>query len=74
MTLEEALEHFKSGYDLCKKLGITPTNYSKWKKQGFIPLKQQFLINKFTGLNLPIDLDKDAMDKRLMHYNKNKAD
>ena len=33
MTLDEALRHFESGYQLCKKLGITPTNYSKWKKQ-----------------------------------------
>ncbi len=65
MTIDEALQHFKSGYDLCKKLGITPTNYSKWKKQGFIPLKQQFLINQMTGANLPIDVDKQAMEERL---------
>jgi hypothetical protein len=65
MTIDEALIHFKSGYDLCKKLGITPTNYSKWKKQNFIPLKQQFLINQLTGANMPIDIDKEAMDVRI---------
>ena len=65
MTLDEALRHFESGYQLCKKLGITPTNYSKWKKQNFIPLKQQFLINQLTGANMPIDLDKEAMERRI---------
>lgn len=65
MTLDEALVHFKSGYELCKKLGIAPTNYSIWKKQNFIPLKQQFLINKLIGIELPIDVDKEAMEKRI---------
>lgn len=65
MTLDEALKHFDSGYQLCKKLGITPTNYSKWKKQNFIPLKQQFLINKLTGADMPIDLDSESMKERL---------
>lgn len=65
MTIDEALKYFKSGYDLCKQLGITPTNYSKWKKQGFIPLKQQFLINQLTNANMHIDIDKKAMEGRL---------
>lgn len=65
MTLEEALTQFNSGYHLCQKLGIKPSNYSKWKAQNWIPLKQQFLINEITGANLPIDLDKEAMEKRV---------
>lgn len=65
MTLDEALKHFESGYQLCKKLGITPTNYSKWKKQNFIPLKQQFLINQLTEANMPIDVDKESMNRRI---------
>ncbi|MBA2649321.1 MAG: hypothetical protein H0U75_06940 [Legionella sp.] len=70
MTIKEALQYFKSGYDLCKKLGLTHPNYSKWKKQDFIPLKQQFLINQITGANLPIDIDKISMEKRI----KNKSE
>lgn len=66
MTLEEALKHFKSGYDLCKKLDISYTNIVRWKKQNFIPLRQQFRINEITGLDMPIDLDKDAMECRLL--------
>ena len=65
MTLDEALIHFKSGYELCKKLEISPTNYSIWKKQNFIPLKQQFLINQLLGIDMPIDIDKEAMEKRI---------
>jgi hypothetical protein len=46
-------------------------HYFKWKKQNFIPLKQQFLINQLTGANMPIDVDKEAMEARLgkMDYN-----
>lgn len=69
MTLEEALQHFKSGYEMCKQLGILPVNYSKWKGKSFIPLKQQHRINEITGSNMPIDIDKPAMEKRLSGNN-----
>ena len=66
MTIDEALKYFNSGYDMCSKLHIQPSNYTRWKIQNFIPLKQQFLINKITGANMPIDLDIESMKKRLM--------
>lgn len=69
MTIEEVLLHFKSGYQLCKKLGIEPTNFYIWKKQNFIPIRQQFLINKLIGSNMPIDFDKETMDQRLAKQN-----
>lgn len=65
MTLEEALKYFQSGYEMCSKLGIRPSNYTRWKAQNFIPLKQQFLINQLTGGEMPIDLDKKEMEKRI---------
>lgn len=65
MTLEEALKNFNSGYHLCQKLGIKPSNYSKWKSQNWIPLKQQFMINEILDEKLPIDIDKEAMEKRV---------
>lgn len=65
MTIEEALKYFNSGYDLCNKLGIAHPNMVRWKKQNFIPLKQQLKINEITGVNMPIDMDKEAMEKRL---------
>jgi hypothetical protein len=66
MTLEEALEYFNSGYHLCQKLRITPTNAYKWKKNNFIPVKNQFLINKVIGEDLPIDMSKEEMEIRLL--------
>jgi hypothetical protein len=65
MTIEEALKYFNSGYDLCNQLGIAHTNMVRWKKQNFIPLKQQLKINQITGANMPIDIDKEAMEARL---------
>jgi len=65
MNVNEALNYFISGYDLCKKLGIKPQNYSKWKKQDWIPLKQQHKINELIGKALPIDIDQESLAKRL---------
>jgi hypothetical protein len=69
MTLEEALQHFPTGYNLCKKLKITSTNVNIWRKNGFIPLKQQFLINRLVGIDMPIDLNKEEMYLRLSKSN-----
>ena len=65
MTLKEAMQHFSTGYQLCKRLKITSTNYYRWRQNGFIPLKQQFLINRVLGTDLPIDFDKESMEKRI---------
>ncbi|HEY2811783.1 MAG TPA: hypothetical protein VGJ00_10405 [Rhabdochlamydiaceae bacterium] len=65
MTIDEALVHFKSGYQMAKKLNLEPVNFYTWKRKNFIPLKQQFLINRLLGLNLPIDYDKEAMQARI---------
>lgn len=65
MTIDEALKHFRSGYELCKKIGAHTAAFTRWKKQNFIPVTQQLKINEITGANMPIDLDKEAMKKRL---------
>jgi hypothetical protein len=65
MTLNEALDYFGTGYKLCKKLGITPTNYSTWKRRDFIPIKRQLMINMLIEDELPIDIDKESMDRRI---------
>lgn len=65
MTIDEALKHFVSGYELCKKLEIKSQNFYKWKSAGWIPLKQQHRINELVGGVLPIDIDKDALSIRL---------
>jgi hypothetical protein len=65
MNINEATQYFGSGYDLCKKLGIKSQNFYKWKKADWIPLKQQHKINDLVGGILPIDIDKEALNKRL---------
>lgn len=65
MNINEAVQYFGSGYELCKKLGIRAQNYSKWKKADWIPLKQQHKINDLVGGVLPIDIDREALNKRL---------
>lgn len=65
MTIDEALKHFRSAYDLCQKIKVAQSNFSRWKKQNFIPVTQQLRINQITGMNMPIDIDKEAMERRV---------
>lgn len=65
MTIEEAMKYFNSGYDLCKKINSHGSNLTRWKKTGFIPVAQQLKINMVIGENLPIDLSKEDMLKRI---------
>lgn len=65
MSIDEALEYFQSGYEMCSKLDIRASNYTRWKAQKFIPVTQQVRINQLTGANMPIDVDKEAMEERL---------
>lgn len=69
MTIDEVLQHFSTGYKVCKELNLTHTNFYKWKQAGFIPVKQQTRINRYLGINLPIDIDKDEMLRRLARGN-----
>lgn len=64
MNVDEAVEYFDSGYDLSKQLKIKSQNFYKWKRQGWIPLKQQHKINQLVGGVLPIDIDKESLQKR----------
>lgn len=65
MSIDEALKYFQSGYEMCSRLGIRPSNYTRWKVQNFIPLKQQLKINEITDAKLPIDMDKESMEERI---------
>lgn len=65
MTIEEALSHFRTPYELCQKIKVAQSNFTRWKKQNFIPVAQQLKINQVTGANMPIDIDKQAMEKRV---------
>lgn len=71
MNVDEALKHFKSGYDLCKKIGAHTSAFSRWKREGgWIPLEKQLEINRVTGLDLHIDLTKELLKKRIQKEQK----
>lgn len=56
MTLEDALKEFGgTGYKLCSALGISDRNFTRWKKQGWIPHAQQLRIEILTDGRLKAD-------------------
>ncbi len=46
MTIDEAREWFGNLNKVCQALNIASQNMTKWKKQGYIPWKQQFIIEE----------------------------
>lgn len=67
MNVNEALEHFKSAYELAIKIGAHGSAVGSWKRDllGWIPVQKQLLINQVLGLDLPIDLTKPLLQQRL---------
>jgi hypothetical protein len=48
MTIEEVVAWFGNLNQCCLAIQIASQNMTKWKKQGYIPWKQQFKIATFT--------------------------
>ena len=69
MTLEQAIVEYGSGYGLCKALGISTQNYTRWRKQGWIPQAQQLRLEKIT--NGKLIADKFGPDRRPVNSSKN---
>jgi hypothetical protein len=66
MTITETAEYFGTLYRACKELKIVPQNMTRWKKQGYIPLIQQYRIAELTeGILMPDEIDP----KELRHRN-----
>ena len=58
MTIDEVEAWFGNLNQACIALKIASQNMTKWKKQGYIPLKQQFRIAVITrGELLPDEED-----------------
>jgi hypothetical protein len=58
MTIEEVIAWFGNLNQACIAIDIASQNMTKWKKQGYIPWKQQFKIATVTeGELLPDDED-----------------
>lgn len=48
MTLEEIEQYFGSLYRACITLGLKPPNITKWRRNGYVPLLQQYRIAELT--------------------------
>ncbi len=58
MSIDEVVSWFGNLNQACIALNIASQNMTKWKKQGYIPYKQQFRIAQLTeGELLPDDED-----------------
>jgi hypothetical protein len=68
MTLEEAEKYFGSLHAATVKLGIAFQNMTRWRKQGYIPLLQQYRIAELTDG----ELMPDELDPKIVNYNKRK--
>ena len=56
MTYEEVEKYYGSGYRIADKGGFSRGAPYNWKKQGFIPIETQMLIEKRTEGALKADL------------------
>lgn len=66
MSIDEARQYFGTMYKVCKALGIVPQNMTKWRKQGYIPLLQQYRIAELTeGELMPDEDDPKTLRKGL---------
>lgn len=67
MNIEEVEAWFGNLNQACIALNIASQNYTKWKAQGYIPLKQQFRLAHITeGELMP-----DDEDPHINHRKKN---
>jgi predicted site-specific integrase-resolvase len=58
MTIDEVITYFGNLNQACIALGIAAQNMTKWKRQGYIPLLQQYRIAELTeGLLMPQEDD-----------------
>lgn len=55
MTLDEAVQFYGSGRQICMALGISPQNYTHWRSRGFIPGLQQYRLEKLSEGKLKSD-------------------
>lgn len=68
MTIEEALKIYGTGYGLCKVLGVSNQNFTRWKKQGWIPQSQQLRLEKIT--NGVLKADEFGTDRKPLYLSK----
>lgn len=58
MTIEEVLDIYQTGYQVCKALNISKQNFTRWAKTGFIPYRQQIKLEQLTDGKLKANLNE----------------
>ena len=65
MTIDEVVKFFGNLNKACGALEITGQNMTRWKRQGYIPWKQQFRLAVLTeGELMPDEIDPWAVWKK----------
>ena len=65
MSIDEVIKRFGNLNQVCIALGIASQNMTKWKKQGYIPLLQQYRIAELTeGDLMPDEIDPRILKKQ----------
>lgn len=49
MSIDDAIKYYGNGNRLCNALRISRTNLTHWRKRGYMPLKQQHILQELTG-------------------------
>jgi hypothetical protein len=49
MTLQEAIDHFGTAYQINKAVKVSYNTVNNWKKLGYIPIHTQIKIEKATN-------------------------
>ena len=55
MQLEEVIAYFGTQANACKQLNVGRMNFSHWKRRGYIPYRQQVVIERITDGALKAD-------------------
>lgn len=65
MNIDDVKEYYGNLNQACIALGIAAQNMTKWKRQGYIPWKQQFKLAMLTeGQLMPDDDDPQILKKQ----------
>lgn len=48
MTLDEVKNYFKNYREFMNQTGLSHNNYYNWKKQGYVPLRRQLMLEELT--------------------------
>lgn len=67
MTVDDVLNYFGSGYEMKKKVGLSPSNIKNWLSYGYVPFRSQIKLQRLTNGALKVnddDLDREMSNAK----------